>query len=145
MTSLATIRGLTIRQPWASLIAEGHKRIETRSWSTNHRGLLAIHAAKAFPQDAMRFAQEERALGRLPARIPRGAIIAVARLHSVIGCHEAAWQISGLERHLGDYGAGRYAWYLEDVMALEEPLPCCGALSLWTLPPDVHRRLAEIL
>ena len=143
MRGLTSIRGLSIRQPWASLIAEGNKRIETRSWSTTHRGLVAIHASKAFPKDALRFAQEERALGRIPPRIPRGAIVAVARIGNVIGTDEAAWQISGLERHLGDYSDGRYAWYLEDVRALEEPIPCRGALSLWKLPPEVHLRLVE--
>ena len=41
------MKALTIRQPWASLIAAGVKTIETRSWSTRYRGPLAIHAGKA--------------------------------------------------------------------------------------------------
>lgn len=40
---------LTLHQPWASLIACGVKTIETRSWSTDYRGPLAIHAGKAWP------------------------------------------------------------------------------------------------
>ena len=40
---------LTIRQPWASLIAVGAKTIETRPFSTTYRGPLAIHAGKAEP------------------------------------------------------------------------------------------------
>lgn len=43
------MKTLTIRQPWASLIAAGVKTIETRSWSTRYRGPLAIHAAEATP------------------------------------------------------------------------------------------------
>lgn len=43
------MKALTIRQPWASLIALGVKTIETRSWSTSYRGPLAIHAGKAWP------------------------------------------------------------------------------------------------
>lgn len=43
------MKALTIRQPWASLIAAGVKTIETRSWSTKHRGPLAIHAGKVVP------------------------------------------------------------------------------------------------
>ena len=35
---------LTLKQPWASLIAAGHKKYEFRSWKTNYRGLLLIHA-----------------------------------------------------------------------------------------------------
>lgn len=42
---------LTIRQPWASLIAVGAKTIETRPFSTQYRGPLAIHAGKAKPVD----------------------------------------------------------------------------------------------
>lgn len=45
------MKALTIRQPWASLIAEGVKTIETRSWATKHRGPLAIHASKRRPED----------------------------------------------------------------------------------------------
>lgn len=43
------MKALTIRQPWASLIAHGVKTIETRSWSTEYRGPLAIHAGKHRP------------------------------------------------------------------------------------------------
>lgn len=43
------MKALTIRQPWASLIAHGVKTIETRSWSTKYRGPLAIHAGRARP------------------------------------------------------------------------------------------------
>lgn len=41
------MKTLTVRQPHAKLIAMGIKGIETRSWSTKHRGLIAIHAGKA--------------------------------------------------------------------------------------------------
>ncbi|MBP2659020.1 MAG: hypothetical protein H6Q69_2052 [Firmicutes bacterium] len=40
------MKAITILEPWASLIACGAKKIETRSWSTQYRGLIAIHAAK---------------------------------------------------------------------------------------------------
>ena len=43
------MKALTIRQPWASLIASGVKTIETRSWRTSYRGPLAIHAGKHNP------------------------------------------------------------------------------------------------
>lgn len=43
------MKAITVRQPWASLIAAGVKTIETRSWSTKYRGPLAIHAGKAKP------------------------------------------------------------------------------------------------
>lgn len=39
------MKAITIWQPWASLIACGAKKFETRSWKTDYRGLIAIHAA----------------------------------------------------------------------------------------------------
>lgn len=39
------MKALTIWQPWATAIAIGAKRIETRSWETHYRGPIAIHAA----------------------------------------------------------------------------------------------------
>jgi hypothetical protein len=42
------VKVLTLHQPWASLIAVGVKTIETRSWSTQYRGPLAIHAGAKF-------------------------------------------------------------------------------------------------
>lgn len=43
------MKAITVRQPWASLVAAGVKTIETRSWATKYRGPLAIHAGKATP------------------------------------------------------------------------------------------------
>ena len=40
------MRAISLWQPWASAIAVGAKRVETRHWSTPYRGPLAIHAAK---------------------------------------------------------------------------------------------------
>jgi activating signal cointegrator 1 len=46
------MRGLTITQPWATLIAIGARRIETRSWRTAYIGELAIHAGKTCDADS---------------------------------------------------------------------------------------------
>ena len=37
---------ISLWEPWATLMALGAKKVETRSWDTNYRGLLAIHASK---------------------------------------------------------------------------------------------------
>ena len=41
------VKALCVRQPWASLIAEGNKTIETRTWYTRYRGQLLICASRA--------------------------------------------------------------------------------------------------
>lgn len=42
---------LSIKQPWAWLIASGIKPIENRTWKTNVRGEFLIHAGKTFDWD----------------------------------------------------------------------------------------------
>lgn len=46
------MKAITIRQPWATLIALGEKHFETRSWQTKYRGKLAIHAGKMIDKKA---------------------------------------------------------------------------------------------
>src|SRR5690348_441422 len=53
------MKAITLTQPWATLVAVGEKRIETRSWSTSYRGLLAIHAAKGWPLVAAALCADE--------------------------------------------------------------------------------------
>lgn len=59
------MKAITLTQPWATLVAIGAKRIETRSWNTNYRGPLAIHAAKGYPTHARQLCLEEPFLSAL--------------------------------------------------------------------------------
>ncbi|WP_318249340.1 ASCH domain-containing protein [Paenibacillus sp. alder61] len=81
------MRCITIRQPWATLIAIGEKRLETRGWKTNYRGELAIHAGKRVDLAAC-LTEPVRSLlaasGYTAANLPTGAVVAIARL---AGCH----------------------------------------------------------
>lgn len=43
---VSTVKVITLTQPWASLVAIGAKKYETRDWQTPYRGPLLIHAAK---------------------------------------------------------------------------------------------------
>lgn len=43
------MKALSLTEPWGTLVVTGEKKIETRSWKTAYRGLIAIHAAKNFP------------------------------------------------------------------------------------------------
>lgn len=127
------MKALTLTQPWATLVVLGLKRIETRSWSTAYRGPLAIHAAKGFPARAREFAEEERAIGRLPSRLPFGAIVCTIDLVDCQPTQDIADGLTGLERLYGDYAWGRWAWLFkpESLVVLEAPVPAKGALGLW--------------
>lgn len=160
------MKGLTLTQPWASLVAEGAKRIETRSWRTAYRGPLLIMAAKGISSKAI--SGGERGLEALCATepfasalfggtnanltcaddLPRGQIVAVARLANVITTGAAVFDLrynahlhAPHEQAFGGYGPGRYAWLLDDVQAIEPTripkglVPCYQ--GLWDAPPHV--------
>lgn len=141
------MKALTLTQPWASLVAIGAKRIETRGWRTAHRGPLAIHAAKGFPKWAKETCAEPAFAAELGRdRLPVGAVIATCRLISCMPTRELQenrliqvdpearcddFLLGEEERAFGDYSPGRWAWLLADIEALPEPVPAKGALSLW--------------
>lgn len=81
------MKAVTIWQPWASLIACGAKKYETRGWPTKYRGPIAIHAAlkkppAPWPELGEVLDQYAEKMGRLD-ELPRGAIIATAELVNV--------------------------------------------------------------
>jgi hypothetical protein len=130
------MKALTLWEPWATFIADGHKRYETRSWSTRFRGNLAIHASKRWDkeQDFMlrRLASEH---GELRDYVNYewhfGCVLVACRL---VACHRVEavrGQLSSLELALGDYSHGRFAWELEIVKHPPEPIPARGAQGLW--------------
>ena|SRR6266536_1876555 len=72
------MRALSVRQPWANLIASGRKTVELRTWSTDYRGLLAISAGRTIDRDgAARLRVTEGELH------PRGCVVCVVDLVDV--------------------------------------------------------------
>lgn len=133
------MKALTIIQPWATLVATGAKKIETRSWKTDYRGPLAIHAAKGFPKWARNTCYWEpfqQALAQAgitdPDQLPRGVVISVCTL---IECQRIKSDNlpDASERFFGDYRSGRYAWILRDVRPVIPPIPARGAQGLWEI------------
>lgn len=132
------IRGLTLTQPWATLVSLRYKRLETRSWDTGYRGLVAIHAAKKFPTDAKRVSQRDpflSAINRPVDEFPLGVILCIVRIVWIRNTENVQF-VAPPERDFGDFGPGRYAWGLEHVVSLGQPIPCRGMLGLWALPPE---------
>lgn len=132
------MKAISLWQPWASAIALGHKRVETRHWSTRYRGEIAIHAARRFEREEREFAAVERALGRMPDRIPLGAFVAVATLVDVKTTEELdAMRLCAIERLYGNYGPGRFGWLLGNIRPLREPVGATGRQSLWSIDDDL--------
>lgn len=112
------MKALTIKQPWASLITAGIKDVENRSWRTDYRGVMIVHAGARPDDEAMRLHGH-----LLVDEAPVGAIIGTVRVVDCVRDSESPWAIPGC-----------WHWILED------PRPCRprvakGALSLWTPEP----------
>lgn len=139
------MKAITIKQPFATLLALGYKQYETRSWQTKYRGKLAIHAGKSVDRQAcarQEIAQILQAAGYESWRdLPTGAVIAVGELKNcscvraqdvtkAVATTESA-QITGLAYQFGDFTVGRYAWEVTDIEPFAQPVPCSGRLSIW--------------
>lgn len=133
------MKAITLWQPWASLLAIGPKKYETRSWKTKHRGWIAIHAAKRFDRLVMdtcaKFNEELEEMGYRVGyvRPPLGAVVAVAKL---IYCGEtrcAVNLVADLHEVLpyGDYSLGRYVWIFSEIIPVEPAIPAIGGQRVW--------------
>ena len=141
---------ITLHQPWASLIALGLKNVETRSWPAPSRLVgrrIAVHAGKRLvrrPGDAIE--RELRACLGVDWRviIPTGAVVATAVLAGMaqveymdpVTVHAVHDDSTGVGCAMGtgrtpidpwgDFSAGRWLWFLDDVEALPDPAPAVG-------------------
>lgn len=132
-----SVVALTLHEPYASLVAAGVKRFETREWETEYRGPLAIHAGK----QCLKPAETTEALDALcrrvfgdewRARMVSGAIVAVTRLADIQPVEAVADELTPEEVIAGNYAAGRFAWRLEGTRALATPIEHRGYQKLWT-------------
>jgi hypothetical protein len=135
-----------MHQPWASAVALGHKRIETRSWGTKWRGKLVIHAGKRWTVEEQMAGQRLMKFDARLERPPRGVILAVVEL---VDCVDMTpfWVESQTEkeRELGGFLPGRHAWLLRNVQELAKPIPYKGGQGLRRFPAEVRERILEVL
>lgn len=86
---------LSIKQPWAWLIANGYKPVENRDWYSKYRGPLLIHASKEVDKAGYAFVANEfpELFDKLPApsSIERGGIVGVAMMTDCVTKHISLW------------------------------------------------------
>lgn len=137
---------LSIMQPWAWLIVNGHKDIENRDWPTKFRGPVAIHAGKKLDREAHREMYEGRhpvTGGPRPEFNPRiqpepggmwcGGIVGVAEIVDCVDRSDSEWFVGG-KRSDGTCG---YGFVIRNARPVEF-IPVRGALSFF----DWRRNLA---
>lgn len=124
---------LTIREPWASLIGEHIKTIETRSWPTNYSGELFIHAGKyPVPKNNERVNRLISYLNDSPFQY--GKIFIRCNLIDCVLIDEdyaaSVKKSMPLNYDCGDFTLGKYAWILTDITKID-PIDATGHLSIW--------------
>lgn len=147
------MKAITLWQPWASLVALGHKSFETRSWGTSYRGPILIHAAKKHLGPDNLSGTFKKTLRHVDTtgelnRPPLGVVVALADLAWVKPSERIAlFEMGSYEKIFGDFSDGRFAWKLLNVRRLARPIPARGMQRLWTPSPElveaVERQLRE--
>jgi hypothetical protein len=122
------IKVITLKQPWASLIACGYKEYEFRSWNTKYRGTIYIHAGKGVDRKAM-----ER-FENLNLDYPTSKIIAKANLVDTIKLDDKIIKEIIASNELV-YGMNKnkigYAWKLNNIERVNIDKHVDGKLSIW--------------
>jgi hypothetical protein len=128
MARVSEDRALSVRQPWAWALMVGLKPVENRTWATNHRGRLWIHASTRWDRSRPDLLAKAAAGGPLVT----GALLGHADLlaiHRSDDCGDSCseWAVPG-----------NYHWQLASPVPLAEPVPMQGRLGLW-VPPILPR------
>ncbi|AWV19744.1 hypothetical protein A3862_27255 [Methylobacterium sp. XJLW] len=119
------MKALSIMQPWAWLIVNGHKDIENRDWRCHRRGHVLIHAGKKVDRDAMQdlHAGRHPVTGEplrldLPEVFETGGIVGEATMAGCVERSESPWFV------------GRFGILMRDARSLPFQ-PCRGALGFF--------------
>lgn len=136
------MKALTICQPYAHLIITGEKRVENRTWPTNFRGPMLIHAGKS--RDWLDLNHDESL--DLSCEIPLsemafGAVVGVATMTDCVTLdnvrrfastgHGIRTGLRWMTRH--EHTEGPWCWVLDNVRRFPEPVTYRGAQGLFEI------------
>lgn len=121
------MKAITIKEPWASLIVNGYKKYEFRSWKTNYRGKILIHAGMSIEKDMLGNIKDYN------IEINKGAIIGEADLVDCILVNEEFdKELRNIDKIVyGNNHINNYAWKLENIKKYDKPILIKGKLGLW--------------
>lgn len=122
------MKALTVKEPWASLIINGYKEYEFRSWKTNYRGRILIHAGLTLEEDASKNFKDYN------LNYGKGEIIGEATLTDCIlvtdKLEDDLYKLNPLVYAKSKHSRV-YAWKLEDIKVYNRRIPSKGRLGLW--------------
>ncbi len=132
------MKAITLEQPFASLVSLGIKTIETRPWSTDYRGVVAIHSGRsALPVTDAYYHGMLSSAGLDCELLPLEKIIAIARL---VSCKKVITSEIPCYPQLAfsDFTPGWYALELTDIKPLATPVPARGGgVQLWDWKEEI--------
>lgn len=143
------MKTITIKQPWASLICEGIKDIENRTWPTKFRGRVLIHASAntakftdllAVRSELYIYSCSLRDNHEEFKKYPHSAIIGSVEIIDCVLNHESAWAEHTAKKwkkngeFLDEIEVPVYNWVLTNPIIFPEPIPAKGKLSFWDYP-----------
>ena len=120
---------LTLRQPWATLVAEGIKKYEFRTWKTNYRGKILIHAGAGVDKKEMAKFKD------LNLSYPSKKILAEVELEDCLLLDDKLNESIISENNIA-YGSKHrtgYAWKLSNVKKIKSDKVINGKLGLWNI------------
>lgn len=120
---------LTLKQPWATLVAEGIKKYEFRSWKTKYRGKLLIHAGAGIDK------KELKRFEKLNLDFPSKKILAEVELEDCLELDEDLNNKIIAKKNIA-YGTKKregYAWKLTNIKKIESEETINGKLGLWNI------------
>jgi len=125
------LKCLSLRQPYADLLATGKKTIEIRKWNTKFRGPFLIHASKNVNRDAC------STLGFDENKLVKGAIIGKAFVYDVIKYTAMDTFLSDRQKHFSiediklNQSFKRYGFLVKDQLKFGEEIPYLGKLGFF--------------
>ena len=128
---------LTLKQPWATLVAEGIKKYEFRSWKTKYRGKVLIHAGAGIDKKEMERFKD------LGLEFPSKKIIAEVEIEDCLELDDDLNKKIINENNIayGDKYRNGYAWKLSNVKKLNIEETINGQLGLWNCDLDYKKYL----
>lgn len=124
------MKALSILQPWAWLIVNGHKDIENRDWATKFRGRFIVHAGKKWGREQREDLEDIRARFPhivLPDSFDLGGIVGAATVTDCVASSKSRWFV------------GRFGFVLADGIACARAgiaafTPWKGQLGFFDIP-----------
>lgn len=126
------MKALSIRQPWSELVLQGRKTIELRTWKTNYRGRIAVHAAQKVELQAC------AVYGFDPAKLVCGALVGTVDIVEMVPLNEKHWdELRDQHLDLGTDPGDLLGWRLANPQRLPQPIPMPGHLGLFNVPDQL--------